>query len=257
MEAALAALDSVSNDIIGQLSESGILAGIRSAEVAPAIAEWRAEPSAAPVSVPELRVGCAETLRAAVESGWDLGVLSISWCPPIIHAYLPILSDGAQSERNGMVWANAIDEATGRVNNKIDGAIAKRAVIQTLIDETTMTLAGSSALAGPTSLASTATGVLDPEPRRAVIYLGDSTTDLLALLAADIGILIGNSASTRDVASKFGIALKPLHAAQANNVEALCSATEEGSVWEAESWEEVRVCLGLPNSTADRTKLQP
>ena len=43
------------------------------------------------------------------------------------------------------------------------------------------------------------------------IYIGDSFTDLLALLKADIGIIIGKSKSMFTVCNNFGIHIIPLH----------------------------------------------
>lgn len=43
------------------------------------------------------------------------------------------------------------------------------------------------------------------------IYIGDSYTDLLALLEVDIGIIIGDSKSIIKVCSDFGIHIAPLH----------------------------------------------
>lgn len=46
--------------------------------------------------------------------------------------------------------------------------------------------------------------------RNLTIYVGDSVTDLLAMLDADIGILVGNDTSFERVASTFGISIRPL-----------------------------------------------
>ena len=43
------------------------------------------------------------------------------------------------------------------------------------------------------------------------IYIGDSFTDLLALLEADIGLVIGDSNTLHNVCNKFGIHVVPLH----------------------------------------------
>ena len=42
---------------------------------------------------------------AAAAAGWQLGVLSLNWCPPLIHTYLPVLA-----ATEARVWSNAIDE---------------------------------------------------------------------------------------------------------------------------------------------------
>lgn len=42
------------------------------------------------------------------------------------------------------------------------------------------------------------------------IYVGDSVGDLLCLLEADIGIVIGSSSSLRRLATRFGVSFVPL-----------------------------------------------
>lgn len=43
------------------------------------------------------------------------------------------------------------------------------------------------------------------------VYIGDSVGDLLCLLEADIGIVIGSSSSLRKVGSQFGVSFIPLY----------------------------------------------
>ena len=42
------------------------------------------------------------------------------------------------------------------------------------------------------------------------VYIGDSVGDLLCLLQADIGIVVGSSGSLRSVGSQFGVSFVPL-----------------------------------------------
>lgn len=52
------------------------------------------------------------------------------------------------------------------------------------------------------------------EPARSItIYVGDSVTDLLAMLDADVGIVVGNSGTFDKAAGAFGIAVRPLASA--------------------------------------------
>ena len=185
LEASLRAMDDVSNAITEALSNSGILAGIRAAEVAPVLSEWKAEPSAAPVRVPELRDGCEATLASASAREWQLAILSLNWCPPLIHATLPIFEAPA---RPPLVWSNRIEETSGRIANEVNGAVAKRAVIERLVRDRVPVRPRSSEA--------------EAEHAPRVVYIGDSATDLLAMLAADVGILIGESQSARDVARR-------------------------------------------------------
>ena len=63
---------------------------------------------APPIRPPELRNGCAAALAAAAAAGWHLGVLTLCWCPPIVHALLPGLAAAEAS-----VWSNRIDAESG------------------------------------------------------------------------------------------------------------------------------------------------
>lgn len=49
--------------------------------------------------------------------------------------------------------------------------------------------------------------------RSLTIYVGDSVTDLLAMLDADVGIVVGNSDTFEKVAGAFGVAIRPLASA--------------------------------------------
>lgn len=49
--------------------------------------------------------------------------------------------------------------------------------------------------------------------RSMTIYVGDSVTDLLAMLDADVGIVVGNSDTFDKVARAFGISVRPLASA--------------------------------------------
>ena len=224
LEAALAAMDAVSDAVTDRVSESGILAGIEEGEVAPALAEWTGAPQP-PIRPPALRDGCTETLAAAAADGWRLGVLTLNWCAPLVHAYLPLLR-AAQAH----VWSNSID-AAGVISSEVNGAAAKRAVIARLVRESRQ----AEPRGGQEAPADRGAA---PPPQ--VVYIGDSATDLLAMLEADVGILVGNSESTRHIARRFGVRLEPLP------LEGDARLPAEGVVWEAGSWEEIRRCLGVP-----------
>ena len=83
-------------------------------------------------------------------------------------------------------------------------------------------------------------------------YVGDSATDLTALLAADVGILVGTSESARRIARRFGVKLAPLPA----ELPELPAADAEGGsgggavIYEAASWEQIRSALGFGGGAA-------
>ena len=72
---------------------------------------------------------------------------------------------------------------------------------------------------------------------RAVLYIGDSATDLLAIVAADVGVLIGESSSARLIARRYGLRIEPLPPAPADVI------NPPGVIWEVQDWEQVRECI--------------
>lgn len=48
------------------------------------------------------------------------------------------------------------------------------------------------------------------DKKNLTVYIGDSVGDLLCLLEADIGIVIGSSSSLRRVGTQFGVSFVPL-----------------------------------------------
>lgn len=80
--------------------------------------------------------------------------------------------------------------------------------------------------------------------RNLTIYVGDSVTDLLAMLDADVGILVGNNTSFERVASTFGVSIRPL----VSVYEALRGGCDEfsrpwGCIYRVAHWAEIEVFL--------------
>ena len=70
-----------------------------------------------------------------------------------------------------------------------------------------------------------------------MVYVGDSVTDLLAMLAADVGIVVGASATLRQVTEAYGIEMRPLVGALAQDKAA------SGVVYTAASWHDITLAL--------------
>lgn len=77
------------------------------------------------------------------------------------------------------------------------------------------------------------------------VYIGDSVGDLLCLLEADIGIVIGSSSSLRRIGSHFGVSFVPLLPAlvkkQKEHVEGSAFSWNRlsGVLYTVSSWAEV------------------
>lgn len=78
------------------------------------------------------------------------------------------------------------------------------------------------------------------------IYVGDSVTDLLAMLDADVGIVVGNSGTFERVANAFGITVCPLASAYEALEKKEKSSVEEvglNVVYRVSHWAEIEVFL--------------
>lgn len=191
-----------------------------------------------------LRQGCESTLArilihkkadedsAAACLGWSLAVLSINWSPNLIDAVLTqqvlkkrrtILQIDSCDDTDIPVWSNSVDEH-GVVSLHVPGALAKRDRIMELrrhIHEH------------------------DSSKSSVIVYVGDSSTDLAALLEADVGLIMGQSATTSMIAQQWGVQILPLkdrsqHGFGSDNA---CGWREKKILWQVESWYEINELL--------------
>lgn len=78
------------------------------------------------------------------------------------------------------------------------------------------------------------------------VFVGDSIGDILAMLKADVGIVVGKSHTLRKVAKAFGIKLLPLQEIQKmarNECQEFATPKERGVLFEAPSWNEIGFTL--------------
>jgi phosphoserine phosphatase len=198
---ALDSLDAVSKRVTEQVSESGLLLGLSTASPEDIISIIDRDSDIR--NHVRLRSGCASVLAQAMAS-WQLGVLSINWCPSLIDAALLRCLPSVQ---NVPIWSNSVDQH-GVVSQHVAGALDKKAQIAKL------------------------------KRSGFVVYIGDSTTDLAALVEADLGILIGHSKSTTAIAEEWGINVVPL-----NQRHAMERDESASIIWMADSWSEIEQLL--------------
>jgi hypothetical protein len=111
-----------------------------------------------------------------------------------------------------IVWSNQVDSETGEVSLAVPGALAKRQRIAKLREE---------------------------NDSCCIVYVGDSSTDLAALIEADIGILMGNNESTIRMARQWGVLVRPLSERPTTNMK----AEGESVIWTTECWSEIETLL--------------
>lgn len=158
--------------------------------------------------------------------GWNIAVLSINWCPALIDASIvqPVLKqrrsvlqiDTCTTEIP--IWSNQVN-VDGVISLHIPGASAKR----DRIVELRRNIHHSS------------------DDASVIVYVGDSSTDLAALLEADIGIIMGQ----RSIAEQWGIQIVPLkHRCLHDDFDMIASENfgafrKHNILWQAESWMEI------------------
>ncbi len=191
--------------------------------------------------------------------GWSLAVLSINWCPALIDASLvkPVLRKRQhlmKTENNGKegissvenlqleydaeipIWSNRVD-GDGVVTLHVPGALAKRDRIAELRRRLHEECESQEESNSQDIIATSS------DRRSMIVYVGDSSTDLAALLEADIGIIMGSSSSTVLIAEKWGIQISPLQKRDKSNFQNMIVGGEKNKdkklLWQVESWQEI------------------
>lgn len=144
-----------------------------------------------------MREGCRHLLtRVALEGrslrqNLEFHILSVCWSRSFIEGTL---------SSNALEFANIhcnelqfddLHVSDGNIDRRIESAVDKEKVLEKILSQ-----AEQNANQNRDSL---------------LIYVGDSVTDLLCLLRADVGIVIGESSSLERMAAAFGIKMLPLY----------------------------------------------
>ncbi|MQM05619.1 hypothetical protein Taro_038438, partial [Colocasia esculenta] len=135
-----------------------------------------------------LQDGCRNFFQNIVskkELNVEAHILSYCWCGDLIRS---ALSSGDLSVLN--IHANELSYkesiSTGEIIKKMETPLDKVRTFKAILNNCSDT------------------------GRHFSVYIGDSVGDLLCLLEADVGIVIGSSASLRKVGSHYGVAFVPL-----------------------------------------------
>jgi 2-hydroxy-3-keto-5-methylthiopentenyl-1-phosphate phosphatase len=244
LELSLDRLDCISSEITEKVNKSNILKGLGSVcynKLLELIQNYQQQQQHDEVTIFEgnlrdslqLHPGCISILQRyatcmSSNNNWRIGVLSINWCPTLIEAVVlnPLCNERSESESEEStttslnfedipIWCNTVDE-NGIVSLVVPGAIAKKERILKLQQQ--------------------------QQQNNVVVYVGDSSTDLLALIQADVGILLMGSKSTIGLAKKFGVTFRSLNDYNNyynNNDKTTGNENGFDVVWTASDWEEI------------------
>mmetsp|Transcript_30506 Transcript_30506/g.72639 ORF Transcript_30506/g.72639 Transcript_30506/m.72639 type:complete len:947 (+) Transcript_30506:59-2899(+) len=160
----------------------------------------------------ELRDGSREFLRRAQRLRVPTHVVSVSWAQDVIRAALSPLEPGVEANRLSLGGDGLCD---GAISGEMQTAEDKRGALRRL---------------------------LGGERRGPTVYVGDSATDLGALLDADVGIVVGDNGMLRPAAEAASASVRPL-VALAAAARGGASPRAAGTVYRANSWWDIAQLL--------------
>ncbi|KAK9833927.1 hypothetical protein WJX74_010080 [Apatococcus lobatus] len=180
-----------------------------------------------------LQPGCLQTLMHAKRRGLPVHVISVNWSEELVRAALSLPPTTASASRDAesevtlgageiSVHANELaysgDTSTGGILRRVQSGADKSRVLDDLL----------------------LSKAIEDGTQGLTVYIGDSASDISPLLAADIGIIIGQNKLLRRVAVAAGITIKPLAAAPRQE------RSKEGTLYSAACWQEIEAFLFGP-----------
>ncbi|CAO2207628.1 unnamed protein product [Urochloa humidicola] len=151
----------------------------------------------------------------------DIHILSFCWCAELIRSAFSSVGclDGVNIHSNEFAFEGSV--STGQIDRKMQSPLDK-------VEKFKSIKSGTESTAPLLS-----------------VYIGDSVGDLLCLLEADIGIVVGSSTSLRRVGKQFGVSFVPLFPGlvekqrQLTEQDASVFKARSGVLYTASSWSEI------------------
>lgn len=158
----------------------------------------------------DLKPGCLDVLE---QFNLTLHVISFNWSKDLIKNVLGKLKNLSIT---GNTFPQINNKSTGIIDKKVSSSLDKEKAFQHLLK------------------------AINPQSGLSV-FIGDSIGDLLALLQADIGIVVGASSTMKRVCKAFGVRLTPLnelynHCESVSNLE---TSNTKHVLYTTNSWQEI------------------
>jgi len=177
--------------------------------------------------------GCAnffEQILTKMDSlNVDVHIISVCWSGDIIRAAFSSSGlDGLQVHSNELTFVESV--STGGIDRRVESPVDKLKIFNNIWSSSK-----------------------DQDTEHISIYIGDGLGDLLCLLQADIGIVIGTSSTLRRVGKRFGVSFVPLFSGLLKQERAYvegssCWAKQSGILYTVSSWSEIHAfILGSSN----------
>uniref|UniRef100_A0A7S4C1V5 Uncharacterized protein n=1 Tax=Chrysotila carterae TaxID=13221 RepID=A0A7S4C1V5_CHRCT len=230
LEKALNLMGEVEHASLDRIEAANVLGGIQPATFKPPITIPHADnyqtnsDAEDPVGQVQLRAFATEALRAAAAVGVPVHVCSANWCKEWIRVGLGDAAAAVLSiDSNDIQMADGGNVSSGALVRKVVSPHDKLRSFQQLDESALAAQPGAAALAS--------------------VYIGDALTDVLALQAADVGIVVGSSETLRRALAIAGKQVEPLSRAAGKN-----SGCVSPGIYTSSNWFEIAELLGFYNA---------
>ncbi|RYQ91051.1 hypothetical protein Ahy_B09g096916 isoform C [Arachis hypogaea] len=215
LSTALEQLSKFENTANNRVIESGVLKGINLEDIKRAGERLI------------LQDGCSNFFQRIVKNenlNAKVHVLSYCWCGDLIRsAFSSADLKELDIHANEFTYEGSV--SSGEILKKVESPIDKVQAFRNILKNS------------------------NDDKKKLTVYIGDSVGDLLCLLEADIGIVIGSSSSLRSVGAQFGVTFVPLFSGlvkkQKEYNEESCSNWKglSGILYTVSSWAEVHAFI--------------
>ncbi|XP_044500059.1 bifunctional TH2 protein, mitochondrial-like [Mangifera indica] len=174
-----------------------------------------------------LQDGCTTFFQKIVKNenlNANVHVLSYCWCADLIRASFSVGGLNVLNiHANEFIFEDSL--STGEILKKVESPTDKVQAFNDIVQN------------------------YDSDRTKLTVYIGDSVGDLLCLLKADIGIVIGSSSSLRRVGSQFGVSFVPLYPALVEKQKQYIEGSScnwnglSGILYTVSSWAEVHAFI--------------
>ncbi|XP_057423090.1 bifunctional TH2 protein, mitochondrial [Lotus japonicus] len=212
---ALEQLSKFENTANNRVIESGVLKGINLEDIKRAGERLN------------LQDGCTNFFQRIVKNenlNANVHVLSYCWCSDLIKsAFSSADLNELNIHANDFTYEGSV--STGDIVKKVESPIDKVQQFRSILKN------------------------CNNDKKKLTVYIGDSLGDLLCLLEADVGIVIGSSSSLRTVGTQFGVSFVPLFSGlvkkQKDYIEGSSSnwKGKSGILYTVSSWAEVHAFI--------------
>ncbi|KAL5712080.1 beta ketoadipyl CoA thiolase [Ranunculus cassubicifolius] len=172
-----------------------------------------------------LQDGCIDFFKKITkdeELNKDVHILSYCWCADLIRsAFSSGLLSGLNVHANEFAYNELI--STGEIIKNVESPMDKVRLFKDITEKQSGKVLS--------------------------VYIGDSVGDLLCLLQADVGIVVGSSESLRKIGSQFGVSFVPLFSGlvkkqkEFSESESSCWKGLSGTIYTVSSWAEIHALV--------------